>query len=168
MNKRYNSIIHGYTKSAPKRVKAKQAKQLARQTSLPLGGKIRPRLRNAQEQRSDPVGVLINPAAPGFFNFVNNLDGGNPIAALPGSERRSSASDRRGRGDHRRNPARSSRHLLRRRGAVLRGSLSARREDSRHRAGWKSPRRCDDQRHPFALRPVHRGREGVRAKDETA
>ena len=42
MNKRYNSIIHGYTKSAPKRVKAKQAKQLARQTSLPLGGKIRP------------------------------------------------------------------------------------------------------------------------------
>ncbi len=39
MNKRYNSIIHGYTKSAPKRVKAKQAKQLARQTSLPLGGR---------------------------------------------------------------------------------------------------------------------------------
>ena len=38
----------------------------------------------AQEQRSDPVGVLINPAAPGFFNFVNNLDGGNPIAALHG------------------------------------------------------------------------------------
>ncbi len=39
MNKRYNSIIHGYTKSATKRVKAKQAKQLARQTSLPLGGR---------------------------------------------------------------------------------------------------------------------------------
>ena len=32
-------MIHGYTKSAPKRVKAKQAKQLARQTSLPLGGR---------------------------------------------------------------------------------------------------------------------------------
>ena len=31
--------MHGYTKSAPKRVKAKQAKQLARQTSLPLGGR---------------------------------------------------------------------------------------------------------------------------------
>ena len=31
--------IYGVDKSAPKRVKAKQAKQLARQTSLPLGGR---------------------------------------------------------------------------------------------------------------------------------
>ena len=59
MNKRYNSIIHGYTKSAPKRVKAKQAKQLARQTSLPLGGRSARRINlAAQDVRRTPEMAL--------------------------------------------------------------------------------------------------------------
>ena len=56
MNKRYNSIIHGYTKSAPKRVKAKQAKQLARQTSLPLGGRS---ARAALDASSYEAGIKV-------------------------------------------------------------------------------------------------------------
>lgn len=38
----------------------------------------------ANEQRSGSASVQITGAAPGFFNFVNNSDGRNPIAALHG------------------------------------------------------------------------------------
>lgn len=36
----------------------------------------------ANEVRSEPQLVLIEPVAPAFFNFINNADGVNPIAAI--------------------------------------------------------------------------------------
>lgn len=38
----------------------------------------------SNEQRSAPVNVQIAATSPAFFNFVNNADGKNPIAALHG------------------------------------------------------------------------------------
>ena len=38
----------------------------------------------SDEQRSPAATVTIGSATPAFFNFVNNLDGNNPIAALHG------------------------------------------------------------------------------------
>jgi uncharacterized protein (TIGR03437 family) len=36
----------------------------------------------AQENRSDPQNVTLAAVSPGFFNYVNNADGVNPIAAV--------------------------------------------------------------------------------------
>lgn len=38
----------------------------------------------ATEQRSAPQAVIVTAVSPAFFNFVNNADGENPIAALHG------------------------------------------------------------------------------------
>ena len=38
----------------------------------------------ADEQRSQPMDAVVAAVSPGFFNFISNLDGVNPLAALHG------------------------------------------------------------------------------------